>query len=163
VGMSVSNAFQGMLTGAQSWRDGIRSLIGSVVDELWRLYVVQQIVGFVSKGLGSIGLPAPDKALLKGRAVGGSVSANTPYMVGEKGPELMIPGGSGTIIPRHNLNNMGGGGAVINVDARGSKDPEEVRRQVQQGIMEAAPHIIRASSESTIRTLRRPRLAGGAS
>jgi tape measure domain-containing protein len=34
-----------------------------------------------------------------GRANGGPVSANTPYIVGERGPELMVPSGNGTIIP----------------------------------------------------------------
>lgn len=37
---------------------------------------------------------------IQGRAVGGSVSAGRPYMVGEQGrPELFIPGQSGTIVP----------------------------------------------------------------
>lgn len=34
---------------------------------------------------------------LKGKAMGGSVLANTPYMVGEKGPELFTPRTSGSI------------------------------------------------------------------
>jgi len=38
---------------------------------------------------------------LEGRAAGGPVSANTPYMVGEKGPELFVPRNSGGIIPNH--------------------------------------------------------------
>lgn len=36
---------------------------------------------------------------LPGRAGGGSVTANTPYWVGEKGPELHIPDSSGRILP----------------------------------------------------------------
>ena len=42
-----------------------------------------------------------------GRASGGPVSANTPYMVGEKGPELFMPSGSGTIIPNSQTSQMG--------------------------------------------------------
>jgi TP901 family phage tail tape measure protein len=38
---------------------------------------------------------------LEGRAAGGPVSANTPYVVGEKGPELFVPRNSGGIIPNH--------------------------------------------------------------
>jgi hypothetical protein len=37
------------------------------------------------------------------RAVGGPVSANSPYIVGEKGPEMFVPSGSGTIIPNHSM------------------------------------------------------------
>lgn len=38
-------------------------------------------------------------AIPQGRAVGGPVTSNTPYIVGEQGPELFVPNGSGTIIP----------------------------------------------------------------
>lgn len=166
IGMAVNDAFKGMLTGAMSWKDGIKGIIGSVIDELWRLYVVQQIVGFVTKAIGGItGNPGPsvDTAVTvtRGRAVGGYVAAQTPYVVGEKGPELFVPGGSGTIIPNKNMGMVGGsGGMTINVDARGSSDPAAVRAQVQQGIMEAAPAIIAAAQARTVSGLRRPRLGG---
>jgi hypothetical protein len=170
VGMAVNNAFKGMLTGAMSWKDGIKGIIGSVIDELWRLYVVQQIVGFVTKAIGGVtGNPGPtlsasDMAIqvTRGKAVGGYVAAQTPYVVGEKGPELFVPGGSGTIIPNKNMGGVGGGanGMVINVDARGASDPAAVRAQVQQGILEAAPAIIAAAESRTVAGLRRPRLGG---
>lgn len=43
---------------------------------------------------------------LTGKASGGSVIAGQPYMVGEQGAEMFVPGQSGTIIPN---NNLGGG------------------------------------------------------
>ena len=45
---------------------------------------------------GSQGFQMPS---ILGRAVGGPVTGNTPYMVGERGPELFVPGSSGTIVP----------------------------------------------------------------
>ncbi|MFA6271164.1 MAG: phage tail length tape measure family protein [Candidatus Paceibacterota bacterium] len=36
---------------------------------------------------------------VEARAVGGPVSANTPYIVGESGPELFVPTQAGTILP----------------------------------------------------------------
>lgn len=159
IGNSVADAFQGMVTGAMSWKDAMRGIIGSVINELWRLYVVQQIVGFVTKALGGIGLPVP--AAVPGKAVGGYVGAQKPYMVGEKGPELFVPGGSGTIIPNKNLGDgQSGGGININVDARGSADPAAVRKQVEQGILQAAPAIIAAAQQRTVTGLRRPKLGG---
>jgi hypothetical protein len=167
VGQSVSNAFKGMLTGATSWKDGMRSLIGTVIDELWKLFVVQKIVGLISGALGGAtgtpvkGFGSGTTAALTGKAIGGSVGKNKPYMVGEQGPELFIPGGSGTIIPNRNLSSNGGGGNFnISVDARGASDPAAVRAQVQQGIMEAAPAIIAAAESRTVAGLRRPRLGG---
>lgn len=45
-------------------------------------------------------LPSP-------RAGGGPVSAGSPYMVGERGPELFVPSASGTIVPH------GAGGTTV--------------------------------------------------
>ena len=57
--------------------------------------------------------------LLPGRANGGPVSSGQMYMVGERGPELFVPGRSGTIVAN---DKMGGGttNVVVNVDAKGS-------------------------------------------
>lgn len=166
IGNAVSDSFKGMITGATSWKDAMRGIIGSVIDELWRLYVVQQIVGFVTKALGKVGAPNPttpfDSAITvtHGKAVGGYVAAQTPYVVGEKGPELFVPGGSGTIIPNKNMAMGSGGGVTVNVDARGSADPAAVRAQVEQGILQAAPAIIAAAQQRTVTGLRRPKLGG---
>lgn len=46
------------------------------------------------------------------RAGGGPVFAGTPYVVGESGPELFVPGSSGSIVPNANL--AGAGGVSIN-------------------------------------------------
>jgi lambda family phage tail tape measure protein len=40
-------------------------------------------------------------------AEGGDISANTTYMVGERGPELFVPKSNGTVIPNNMLNSMG--------------------------------------------------------
>lgn len=163
IGNAVANGFKGMITGAQSFGSAMKSVIQSVIDELFRLYVVQQIVGFVTGALGGIfgGGASPSggaRALGPAAAVGGYPQVNKPVLVGERGPELFVPTSSGKIIPNHQMG--GGGGMVINVDARGSSDPEAVRQQVQQGILEAAPSIVAAAQNRTINTLRRPRLAG---
>jgi phage-related protein len=61
------------------------------------------------------------------RAAGGPVSAGTSYIVGERGPELFTPSGSGNIIPN---NQLGGGGGSINITVNGALDPESVARQI---------------------------------
>lgn len=170
IGNSVSDAFKGMLTGAMSWKDGMRSIIASVIDELWRLYVVQQIVGMVTSFLG--GTTGATAARLAPSATA-TIAANAPLFangtvnapggmawVGERGPELVnLPRGS-QVIPAHRAQNMGGGGINISVDARGSSDPAAVRAQVEAGILQAAPAIIAAAEARTVAGLRRPRLGG---
>jgi tape measure domain-containing protein len=52
------------------------------------------------------------------KANGGPVSSGQTYMVGERGPELFVPGRSGSIVPN---GAMGGDvNVVVNVDAKGS-------------------------------------------
>lgn len=172
LGNSVSDAFKGMLTGAMSWKDGMRSLISSVIDQLWKLFVVQKIVGLVTGALGgATGTPTsfspttsvtPPSGFMPGFANGTSYAPGGMALVGERGPELVnLPRGS-QVIPNHKIGGLSGGGSPISisVDARGSSDPAAVRAQVQQGILEAAPAIIAAAESRTIAGLRRPRLGG---
>jgi hypothetical protein len=61
-----------------------------------------------------------------GRALGGPVMGNTPYMVGESGPELFTPSTTGTITRNGDLNASGGGTNInFNIqanDAQGFDD-----------------------------------------
>jgi hypothetical protein len=66
-----------------------------------------------------------------GRAIGGPVNERTPYMVGERGPELFVPNAAGRIVP---TNELGGGQSVNITQNITSGDPiltaaEVVRRQ----------------------------------
>jgi hypothetical protein len=68
---------------------------------------------------------------LAGKAAGGPVMGGTPYIVGEKGPELFMPGRSGTIIPN---DALGGGttNVVVNVDASGNSNVQGDQAQAKQ-------------------------------
>ena len=73
--------------------------------------------------------------LISQRAIGGAVGAGRPYMVGERGPELFIPGAQGNIVPN---NAMGGSNIVVNVDASGSSVEGDSNQATQLGNMLAA-------------------------
>lgn len=64
------------------------------------------------------------------RANGGPVGAGRPYMVGERGPELFVPGAQGNIVPN---NAMGGANVVVNVDASGSSVEGDADQAQQLG------------------------------
>jgi hypothetical protein len=51
------------------------------------------------------------------KASGGPVSSGSPYVVGEKGPELFVPNSSGSIIPNNKMGSgsSGAGGTNVNV------------------------------------------------
>ena len=83
-----------------------------------------------------------------GKADGGDVSAGTAYLIGERGPEIMIPKAAGTIIPNHQIGGAAGGqGQVVNnhvinttVNATGGRPQdnqdlaERVGRSVQNSL-----------------------------
>lgn len=52
------------------------------------------------------------------KAAGGPVSSGRPYIVGEQGPELFVPGRSGAIVPNNQLGASTN--VVVNVDAKGT-------------------------------------------
>lgn len=95
------------------------------------------------------------------RAAGGPVVAGRPYIVGEKGPELVVPRFSGSVVPNHKLA-MGNGQTInVNVDARGATDPAMVRTVALQAVYEASGALINAAQAQTMRGLQRRRLPGG--
>lgn len=102
--------------------------------EMGDFRTVQSIVNDLRKGATvpirpaptNVGLPIPTQYYEGTRALGGPVSAGTPYMIGERGPELFVPAQSGRIIPNHGLP---GGQTVININT--SADPNEVVRALE--------------------------------
>jgi hypothetical protein len=49
------------------------------------------------------------------RAMGGPVRANKAYIVGERGPEVLVPSFAGNIIPNHDLSSFDSGGMMRNM------------------------------------------------
>jgi hypothetical protein len=105
----------------------IGTVISTVVDLVASLVRgFQQVIKFGSAVGGAIGAVGGFLGFGGGRAMGGPVSANTAYVVGERGPELFVPGNSGTIIP----NGVGGGGTTINLTVNGAIDAEGTARTI---------------------------------
>lgn len=92
------------------------------------------------------------------RAQGGPVAGNTPYMVGERGPELFVPHGGGKIIP---ANQNGAGPVQIEVVLSISADNAGFVTQVEsvsqrtadRTVQRAAPQIVSASVKQVDRNL----------
>lgn len=95
--------------------DDVISAIKTLINLVKNNPLVQGISGVISNIFGG------------GRAAGGSVSGGTSYLVGERGPELFVPGGNGTIFPN---NRLGGGGTIINLTVNGAIDPIGTARTI---------------------------------
>jgi lambda family phage tail tape measure protein len=136
-GSSASSALYVQMVGAGGASGGVAGAVGTAVNAATK---GGGIGGFFSGIL---------KSVLPGFAAGGSISG--PSIVGEQGPELFIPGQSGTIIPNNKMVSSGGGDIHFHpgaIDARGSNDPAQVDAAVQRGIAKAAPHLTAASVQA---------------
>ena len=114
----VGTAIAGVITGVSR----LINFFDNVIDK------IKEFINLVKnnplvQGLGDI----IGKVFGGGKAAGGPVNAGTTYLVGERGPELFTPSGSGNIIPNH---KMGGGGGGISITVNGALDPEGVARQI---------------------------------
>ncbi len=87
-------------------------------------------------------------ATVPGRAGGGSVLGGSAYLVGERGPELFIPSGTGRVISNDNTQRMlrggwGAGGGVTQIFDIRTPDADSFRRNQRQ-IMTRAKRGLRA-------------------
>jgi tape measure domain-containing protein len=96
--------------------------LDEIKDEL-KKFLKSTVVKDASKLMGiDINIP--------GRATGGPVSSGSPYVVGERGPELFVPNGSGTIIP-----NSAMGGTTFNFTFNGDiSDKDQLISTIKQAI-----------------------------
>jgi len=105
-GQMIASSFEDAIFAGSKLSDTLRSLAQDLMRLFFRQAVTAPFAGitgdFVNK--------------LLGRAGGGPVTAGTPYMVGEKGPELFVPGASGSIVPNNRMSGSsdGGGGVTVN-------------------------------------------------
>lgn len=112
----LANAFTSALDGSRKFSDSLRGILQQLANmALNRAF--QALLGGIFGGGGGGFL----SSIFGGfRKDGGPVSANRAYVVGERGPELIVPRSSGTVIPNHAL---GGGGRSI-VEIRMNRDVE---------------------------------------
>ena len=137
LGQGIGSAFSALIDGAQSWEQSLQKIASGVLvdiaNQLIRIFVIEQAINAIKTFLtpfspstplgagggmvGKFGTLGPNYGIPQ-RANGGSVMAGQGYLVGERGPELFMPGRSGGIAPAGSFG--GGSNIVVNVDAGGS-------------------------------------------
>lgn len=165
----MQNAFSGMEDALVSFvmtgKADFKSLANSIISDLIRIQIRSMLGGIFGSGggfsLGSLlGIGGGGQYSFGAggytgmgpfMAKGGPVSANSPYIVGERGPELFMPGSSGSIVPN---NRLGGGsdGVTINQTINISTGVQQtVRAEIQQLL----PQISNAAKNAILDTKRR--------
>lgn len=132
-------ANQKLIDSTQEWLDLSKTAVRSFIDDLIEGKTAAEALGNVLQQLGSklidLGINSLFgtgtggnfgifSGLIPGRANGGSVKAGSPYIVGERRPELFVPNQDGMIIPR--VGTSGGTNTSvpvqITIDATGADE-----------------------------------------
>lgn len=147
---SLESGFMAMVTGTESVKDAFKKMAFSIIQELYKVLVVQRMVGSfdiaTGKGSGIVGVLG---GLFGARASGGTMMANRPYLVGEHGPELVIPRHSGTVVNANQTSDamVSGGGFTQNLSINVSgSDAAMVRTEIAKMI----PQITNATKAAVI-------------
>lgn len=133
-------SFDGGLKGMfASFADTIRRMAAELAaQELLRSFFAwgSGLGGGLGSFFGSLGKGLP------GRASGGPVSGGRPYLVGERGAELFVPGSSGSIVPNHAM----AGGLSITVAPVYHMD----NRGATQELIKQLPAIMEQNKRETV-------------
>ena len=161
LGDAFSQSFRGIVDGSMSAQQALANLFQRTADhfldmaaQMIAAQIKMQAVNLFMSFFPSLGVPSgfspssPDiggtfgvtpktagidfSDAFKPKALGGAVGAGRPYMVGERGPELFVPGAQGNIVPN---SAMGGSNIVVNVDASGSSVEGNSDQAAQLGRM----------------------------
>jgi tape measure domain-containing protein len=129
ISSTVAGAFAGAIdaatTGTQSLGEALKGLgadLLATIGKMLMMYGIAQALGALGGGAGN---PQGILSFLaRGfgyRANGGPVTGGSPYVVGERGPELFVPGTGGSVVSNNDLRSaMGsapgmGGSPVLNM------------------------------------------------
>lgn len=120
VGQTLTSSISGMVTGARTLNDTLADVLDKLIEMALQAALLGSgpLAGLMGGGSGIIG------SMFGGfRAEGGPVQANRAYVVGERGPEVIVPGRAGSVIPNSairpaslalpSLPKMGVGGAGV--------------------------------------------------
>lgn len=114
----------------------------SDIDDLWKNLIKRMIAQAAAAQLGQyllgdqfgktgqIGGAAGDffkwLSTIGARADGGPITAGRPYLVGERGPEIVVPKSNGTVLP-NGVGLSGGGGSTFQVIVQGDASENTIR------------------------------------
>jgi hypothetical protein len=146
---SLVSVVEGTKTAEQAFADFLRSIASMLANAAKQMIATYIAIGIarmfaglpqMSSGQG-IDITAVDAGTVNSlgglnfggyMADGGQTAPGNAYMVGERGPELFIPGAKGNIVPN---NAMGSSNIVVNVDASGSSVQGDSDQATQLGAM----------------------------
>jgi len=148
---SLEDSLVGVIEGTKSAKEAFKDMARSIISDLIRLAIQKQITGPLYGALGSFFSGQANVTTVPAfMAKGGTATGGTPYIVGEKGPELFVPGRTGTVVPNNQLSS--GGGVTINQTINVTTG---VQQTVRTEIANLMPRIAQASKQAVLESRQR--------
>ena len=148
---SLEDALVGVVEGTKSAKEAFKDMARSIISDLIRLAIQKQITGPLYGALGSFFTGQANTTTMPAfMAKVGTATGGTPYIVGEKGPELFVPGRTGTVVPNNQLSS--GGGVTINQTINVTTG---VQQTVRTEIANLMPRIAQASKQAVLESRQR--------
>jgi phage-related minor tail protein len=152
----------------ESGKFSFKDFAGSVIKDLIKIQLQAQATALFSKGLNMVmgavsmysgggfgtGNQFGNMDIGGFLAEGGSASAGSAYVVGERGAELFVPDRSGTVIPNNELGGLGGTTNITNnyIDAIDTKSFEDRIYGSSRAVWAANAYANKGLSNSRSRT-----------
>ncbi|WP_339112776.1 hypothetical protein [Thioclava sp. GXIMD2076] len=140
----VAGSLAGLITSGESVRDSLANIFRSIANDILQSGIKQALSSVMdSSGGGGVFGKILTTVFGGFRASGGPVSSNKAYVVGEKGPEMIVPRSAGTVIPNHALRSGGSSSSMsMTVDLRGTTGDAALdakMRKMGQQVLQQVP------------------------
>jgi hypothetical protein len=153
---SMENAFMGMVDGTKTVGQAFAAMASEIIKELFRVLVVQRMVGSFSGGTGLAGGLGNLLGPLFGRAAGGMIQPDRPYTVGEHGREVIVPKAPGVVLSAAKTKQAASGGGRAPVVVNQTIEiTTGIQQTVRAEIMSLMPQIQQASKAAVVEARRR--------
>lgn len=132
-----------------------KGLVDTILSEAVRLTIAKPLIAALTGGAG--GFLAGIFGAVGAKADGGPVSGGSPYIVGERGPELFVPNRTGLIVPNDVMNRGMARQSGENIAVENQNNFQLIpEATIQAQILQAAPMLVEATiSELNDRRRRR--------
>lgn len=149
VASSLEEAFGKMIQGTSThWKEFIGALEADLAKLAFRKGIESLLTGTAAGGGGIFGALS---GIFGGfRADGGSVGSGKAYIVGERGPEMFVPQGAGSIVSNQAMSGGGTGAATVNmnINLAGANGDETIARISAQAARQAAMAAVQQANQS---------------
>lgn len=148
-------AFTSVIDGTKTVGEAFKSMARAIIAELFQIMVVKRITGFISNAIMGA-LPMGGGTTVPKVASGGFISPDQPYLVGERGPELIMPNRQSTVMNADLTSKaLGGGGGETIVVNQTINVSTGVQQTVRNEIQNLMPQISEAAKSAVVDAKRR--------